>query len=92
MTFENKKPLTVREMLIAAVALVSMATGYTAQKFTTDAKLTRIEYKLNAYIESNEKGAKFSEAKQQTLELQVQSLQLGFQKMQIELAELKAKL
>lgn len=92
MTLENKKLLTVRETVIILVAVVSIVTGYVTQKFTTDAKLARIESRLTAYMDANQKDTKYYETRLQTLELQVQSLQLGFQKMQIEMAELKAKL
>lgn len=66
-----------------------MIASYTAQKFTTDARLERIELKLNAYIEINSKGSEYYDTRLQTMELRVQEISTSLQKTQLEIASMK---
>lgn len=87
----DKKALTIRETLIVLGAVLSIGIGYTTQKFVTDAKLSRIEMKLNAYIELNNRSSNYNDSRYEVLELKVQELSTSFQNMQLELAAMKGK-
>lgn len=91
MTLENKKLLTVREMIIIGVAVGGFFVNNAVRNAKDDARLEAIEKSIAVLSDNITKDFNTRDVVQRTLQLSVQELRTSLQQTQLELAELKGR-